>query len=233
MGKIQKFEQLAYLYIKNKILTNEWKPGYHIIELNISNDLDMSRSPVRSALAVLEKENIVEVIPYRGYFVLNKPSSEQLTGHKLRYFKIICYRLVDRLSKTDFENQRVSTLLYQTVRDLKQAVKNQDDSFFLKILLTYWEELFIPADHPFLVKEAKIAIKHIIRHIQDEVTTEQFQHLQTILTIYLEDLAFAIAHQQYQNCHTIIQLLSVRLLQHVSKDNQTTYLVTDHYPTRP
>ena len=55
MGKIQKFEQLAYLYIKNKILTNEWKPGYHIIELNISNDLDMSRSPVRSALAVLEK----------------------------------------------------------------------------------------------------------------------------------------------------------------------------------
>ena len=63
MGKTQKLEQVAYLHIKDQILSENWKTGFHIVEAFISEDLDISRSPIRASLSTLADEGYVDMIP--------------------------------------------------------------------------------------------------------------------------------------------------------------------------
>lgn len=64
-------KQKAYLFIKNKIITGEFKPGDDIIEKDIQEAMGISRTPVREALIRLENDNLVHIYPRKGIFVSN------------------------------------------------------------------------------------------------------------------------------------------------------------------
>lgn len=53
-------------YISEKIIRNELKPGERILEAAISAKFEVSRSPVREALRILERKQLVEIIPRKG-----------------------------------------------------------------------------------------------------------------------------------------------------------------------
>ncbi|GAB1484132.1 GntR family transcriptional regulator [Treponema sp.] len=67
----------VYNAIKEMILRNELKPGSKLVQEDISARLGVSRTPLLSALAKLEKELLIEFIPRRGAFV-RKCSVEDL-----------------------------------------------------------------------------------------------------------------------------------------------------------
>jgi len=52
--------------ISEKIIRNEIKPGERILESKIAEEMGVSRSPVREALRILEKNKLVELIPRKG-----------------------------------------------------------------------------------------------------------------------------------------------------------------------
>ena len=56
-------------YIKDKILAMELKAGDRIIEKKISDDLSISRAPIREAIKELEKEGVITTIPRKGAHV--------------------------------------------------------------------------------------------------------------------------------------------------------------------
>jgi len=66
------FNQVANLsqqiadHITEKIIRMEIRPGERIMETAIADDLGVSRSPIREALRILEKNRLVELIPRRG-----------------------------------------------------------------------------------------------------------------------------------------------------------------------
>lgn len=62
-------KSVAYNHICKKILHNELLPGESIVEEEISEQLNISRTPVREALKQLEAEGLVYRIPERGTFV--------------------------------------------------------------------------------------------------------------------------------------------------------------------
>lgn len=59
----------AYDYLYNAIITNTLRPGYPIVEKEISNILGTSRTPVREALKQLESEGLVKRFAGKGTFV--------------------------------------------------------------------------------------------------------------------------------------------------------------------
>ncbi|HHW49830.1 MAG TPA: GntR family transcriptional regulator [Clostridiaceae bacterium] len=64
MKNIQKkLKEMAYKYIKEKIIFCELVPGSVIQENEIANELSISRTPVREALLELEKEGYVNIVP--------------------------------------------------------------------------------------------------------------------------------------------------------------------------
>lgn len=62
-------KNIAYNYLRDAILTWKISPGSSIVEQEISDQLGISRTPVREALKLLEAEGLVRVLPQRGTFV--------------------------------------------------------------------------------------------------------------------------------------------------------------------
>jgi len=60
---------LAYEKIKQGILALRYPPGEKLSEVRLASELQLGRSPVRSALSRLEGENWVKVFPQSGTFV--------------------------------------------------------------------------------------------------------------------------------------------------------------------
>jgi len=61
--------QWVYDELKKKIITCEFRPGTIIEEVALSRHLEVSRTPIRSALSHLESENLVYSTPRKGFTV--------------------------------------------------------------------------------------------------------------------------------------------------------------------
>ena len=55
--------------LRQAILDGHFRPGEKIDQELVANELDVSRTPVREALKVLESEAFVEIRPHRGAFI--------------------------------------------------------------------------------------------------------------------------------------------------------------------
>ena len=56
----------AHEFIRNKIIAGDFPPGYRLMTRNLSAEAGVSRTPIRDALRLLEKEGLVEIQPRTG-----------------------------------------------------------------------------------------------------------------------------------------------------------------------
>lgn len=63
------FREAAYQAIKQGILSGQLEPGQPLVEERLAAMLQISRTPVREALAILEHEGLIAPIYRRGLFV--------------------------------------------------------------------------------------------------------------------------------------------------------------------
>ncbi len=66
VGTVLSLERKAYDAIKEAILSFQLKPGMALVEVELARQLQISKTPVRDALARLELEGLVTKEPYRG-----------------------------------------------------------------------------------------------------------------------------------------------------------------------
>lgn len=55
--------------LKQRILSQHYPPGHHLEEIPLSNEMGVSRTPVRAALTSLLNTGLLEYQPKRGYLV--------------------------------------------------------------------------------------------------------------------------------------------------------------------
>jgi DNA-binding GntR family transcriptional regulator len=65
----EKFSNQACEYIRDKIISGEYKEGERLVETKVAKELGISQSPVREALRELEVMGLIEIKPYSGCFV--------------------------------------------------------------------------------------------------------------------------------------------------------------------
>ena len=61
--------EAVYLTLGRAILTNVFEPGDRLMEMKLAAQLGVSRTPVREAIHLLEKESLVRQIPHKGVVV--------------------------------------------------------------------------------------------------------------------------------------------------------------------
>ncbi|MCK4984705.1 MAG: GntR family transcriptional regulator, partial [Desulfobacterales bacterium] len=59
----------VYEYLRNEILSNRISAGTRLVEGRLAKKINVSRTPIREALHILEMENLVESFPRVGYRV--------------------------------------------------------------------------------------------------------------------------------------------------------------------
>lgn len=62
--------EIVVSYVKNKILTGELKSGDRLVEAEMSEELQISRAPIREALRELHMRGILSFLPKKGSQIL-------------------------------------------------------------------------------------------------------------------------------------------------------------------
>lgn len=57
--------------LRDRVQDGQYAPGARLNEIEISNSLNVSRTPVRAALAILATEGLLDYVPNSGYVVRN------------------------------------------------------------------------------------------------------------------------------------------------------------------
>ena len=63
--------------LSEEIITGQYLPGARLKEQEVALRFGSSRAPLREAFRVLEREGLVEIVPWRGVQVV-RPSLEQI-----------------------------------------------------------------------------------------------------------------------------------------------------------
>ncbi|MFS4084953.1 GntR family transcriptional regulator [Aerococcus urinaeequi] len=232
MGKTQKLEQVAYLHIKDQILSENWKSGFHIVEAFISEDLDISRSPIRAALSTLADEGFVDMIPYRGFFVGDNVPKVDFVAHRLRYELIISYRMLDQMIKQKVKGETYKDILDEKVLAVQNAYehKNFDDFFTTSEALL--KTILDIGNHDYLVNEALECSRTVMTAILEKYHTDEPKDFILDMypfMMYLGDLVRLIAENRFNDARVLFEIIINYLKMQLPKETQEAFENIDTY----
>lgn len=83
--KVQKpLKELVYLELKHKILTGEIGSQTRLMEIDLAEKMNVSRTPIREAIRRLAADGLVKVEPRRGAYVANISIKDMLDVFEVR-----------------------------------------------------------------------------------------------------------------------------------------------------
>ena len=122
-----KLEERAYALLKEKLLSGAYYPGAHLVERDIAEQLEMSRTPVRWALRQLENEGYLERLGNRG-FCVRMPSREDALN--ILDIRAAIEGMAAFLAATRRTESQISSF-DEIIVDMEETTRNHD-------LLTYY-----------------------------------------------------------------------------------------------
>lgn len=111
--------------LREAILLGELKPGEQLIETDLSERLGVSRAPIREALQILNKEGLVEIVPYHGTSVrkLTKRDIEETYSMRILLETFAVRRLIAERNPAHIQALRAAydeMLQAATAQDMKR-----------------------------------------------------------------------------------------------------------------
>lgn len=122
-------EQEAYLRIKKALIMKKLNPGQQLTEEWIGKNLNMSRTPIRSALKSLEKEGLINIFPHRGAFVAN-PSRKEIID--VFHVRILLESHAIEQAIPFINDEHINTLA-ALLKDEKEAYETRNFEDFIEI----------------------------------------------------------------------------------------------------
>lgn len=155
--KVQKpLKDLVYLELKHKILTGEIVSQTRLMEIDLSEKMNVSRTPIREAIKRLADDGLVKVEPRRGAYVANISIKDMLDVFEVRedmegfVAKLAAQRI------TDDERQKLRAI----AREYEQAIEKADD----KEVIIDLDEKF----HNFIVMcSGNETLSELVKYVQE------------------------------------------------------------------
>ena len=76
MQKHKPLRELVYEELRMLIMTGQIKPGTRMMEIDLAENMGVSRTPIREAIRQLEKDRLVTIEPRRGAYVSDISATE-------------------------------------------------------------------------------------------------------------------------------------------------------------
>lgn len=114
--------EIVYEQLKIQILTGKIAPGTRMMEVELAEDLGVSRTPVREAIRKLEKEALVVIEPRRGAYVSDVSVKEMVDTLVVRedLEALAASLTAKRITKEELEG------LEKKVTDYSEAIASGD-----------------------------------------------------------------------------------------------------------
>lgn len=167
--KEKSFLQLqAYDYIKEKILSNEFKPDTLYSETKLSAQIGISRTPMREALQCLSQDGYITIIPSKGFKIRTLTDKDMLESIQVRCaIEGYCTHIISTQIYTEKGKRLLQDLerLLEKMRTFSQSPETLKD--------------FIQIDHEFHLK--------IVNYIDNHEFNQLFQRLLYLIRLTSEN----------------------------------------------
>lgn len=189
----------AYEYMKKKIEQSEWLAGQPIKEQDISQELGMSRTPVRQAFVQLEEENYIEHLDNKGVVVAPKKISKKDFQEAVEFFELMSLHYLQEIERKEIDY--ATSDLEEALQRMQEKKETGEDSDFLKAELEFWNEFLTYAGNDYNVSLMMQTLHTVFEqkgYIQDVIhssQTEKIVHLSQ-LVIYLENNDYPYARRE-------------------------------------
>ena len=150
----------VYRAIRNGILNGKILPGERLIETNLAKNIKTSRTPVREALHMLEREGLLESIPRVGYRV------KQLNWDEVE--EICEIRTVNEILAARWAMKRITPKEAKALEDNLAAaeadVKNGNPKSFVEHDAEFHEILVRASGSERLLELCQLLRRHMLRY---------------------------------------------------------------------
>lgn len=118
--------ELVYEELKRQILVGEIAPGTRMMEIELADDMGVSRTPIREAIRKLEKEGLVTIEPRRGAYASNISVKDMLDILEVRQ---------------DLEGMAAAMAAKKVTEEEKQAFTQANDAYKEAVMSGNTEEI--------------------------------------------------------------------------------------------
>ena len=166
--------------LRDSIVTGEFPPGTHLNEVELAQQLGVSRGPLREALRILETEGLLDSYPGRGTFVSHISERDIQEVYSLRcVLEEEAIRLAAECGTTeDFDR------LQTTLNDMLNAAEAKNTSEV--------------ADHDFRFHQQiwEMADSKLLKNVLEGITTQIRIYLAVQTQLY-DDLAEGVSDHKH------------------------------------
>lgn len=130
--------EIVYEELKMQILTGKIVPGTRMMEVELADDMGVSRTPIREAIRQLEKEGLVTIEPRRGAYASQISVKDMVDILEVRQNLegLAAFFAAQRMTKdVQEELYRVSENYDQAVADGDMAAMIKSDTRFHRIIV--------------------------------------------------------------------------------------------------
>ena len=181
----------AYKFIKDKVLNCEFFPGQEISEKQIAETIGAGRTPVREALLMLQKENLIEIYPRsstRAKRILPEETAELYQIRKLIEPTVaIKYKnQIDSIALLDFE-KRFDAIKFNNKLEDERQFYALDIEFHQFIVDTPGNARLSYYFHEIMQDTYRVGILSMLQHRNSPRKDTQAEHRRIIRAILMED----------------------------------------------
>ncbi|AMB99453.1 GntR family transcriptional regulator [Aerococcus urinaehominis] len=206
MAKSQSYKDIAYNYLKEQIDNNILLPDTHLKEVDIANQLGMSRTPVRRAMHELEEEGYIRTEPYKGAVVAKSVLNSRALIDRLQVIEILIMTLLQQMQNKEVTvDPEPARKNYQA---MKEAMDNNDAEAYYKAEFDNFAELvsYHPNSYFRQITLNTISTLHEL-YLQDlrEDANHWAEAQRELVNIY-PDLIDNILNKDYQNARKKVRI---------------------------
>ena len=196
----QIFEQLEH-----DILSGNYARGETLSELRLSNELGVSRTPVREAIRRLEQENILEESG-RGMIVVGITHEDMMDMYEIRMEveSLAARRAAERITDAELKEMRNILDLQQFYAgkggaDSSNQIRNLDSQFHDLLYRCSGSKIYYNVLHSLHKKITKFRMASVSRQSRAKKSIEEHEAIYEALAAHDGDRAYAAAVQHMNN----------------------------------
>lgn len=134
--------------VRVAIIEGRLKPGDHIIEKKLTDELGVSRTPVREALILLEREGLVISEPHRGSFVriFSEDDIQHIFSMRVTLENFAAELVIQDLQEDDFQ------FLASAIDEQRHAIEADNFKTVRRIDMSFHQYIIERSCHPLLIR---------------------------------------------------------------------------------
>ena len=165
----QPIRNQVYLHLRDQILNRTIEPSSRLVEAQIAKKIGTSRTPVREALHLLEKDGFIESIPRVGYYVkkLALDELDEIFEIRLVNEKLACRWAIERMDDARLRG------LEKNIAKTRAALQKGSPHLFLKYDEEFHEILVTAAGSKHLLDICQQLRRLMLRYRSESIKTER------------------------------------------------------------